>query len=141
MKVTLGPRSKFPLMAEINMIPLIDVSLVLLIIFMVLTPYLINSQIKINLPKTVSSVPADAEPLKIQITSSRTFYINGNAVLPDDLGSIIKSQIVGKLDPVVLIEADQSVPFEFVVKAMDQAKANGAQKLGVAVIQDKASQR
>ena len=80
-------------MADINMIPLIDVSLVLLIIFMVLTPYLVTSQIKINLPKTVSAIPAEAEPIKIQITAQRTFYVNSQAVLADDLGSILKSQI------------------------------------------------
>ncbi len=137
MKVSIGPRDKFPLMADINMIPLIDVALVLLIIFMVLTPYLVSSQIKINLPKTVSSVPADSDPIKIQITAQRTFYVNGQATLAEDLGSILKSQIQSKTDAVVLVEADASVPFEFVVKAMDQAKEQGAQKLGVAVNAEK----
>ena len=133
----MGPRSKFPLMAEINMIPLIDVSLVLLIIFMVLTPYLVTSQIKINLPKTVTGIPADSEPLKIQITAQRTFYVNNQVTLADDLGSVLKSALAGRPDPVVLIEADSSVPFEYVIKAMDQAKVQGAQKLGVAVIAEK----
>ena len=137
MRVEIGPRLKFPLMAEINMIPLIDVALVLLIIFMVLTPYLVTSQIKINLPKTVSGIPADSEPVKIQITAQRTFYVNSHAVLADDLGSMLKLQMERKIDPVVLIEADAAVPFEFVVKAMDQAKAQGAQKLGVAVTPEK----
>ena len=137
MKVSLGHREKFPLMAEINMIPLIDVSLVLLIIFMVLTPFLVSSQIKINLPKTVTSVAADSDPIKIQITAQRTFYVAGQAILEEDLAMTLKSQIEAKKDSVVLIEADASVPFEYVVKAMDQAKANGAQKLGVAVITEK----
>ena len=133
----MGPRNKFPLMAEINMIPLIDVSLVLLVIFMVLTPYLVTSQIKINLPKTVTGIAADTEPVKIQITAQRTFYINNQVTLADDLGSVLKSIFTGRRDPVVLIEADASVPFEYVIKAMDQAKAQGAQKLGVAVIAEK----
>ena len=137
MRVEIGPRQKFPLMADINMIPLIDVALVLLIIFMVLTPYLVTSQIKINLPKTVTGIPADSEPIKIQITAQRTFYVNGKAVLADDLGSVLKSKLAAKFDPVVLIEADASVPFEFVVKAMDQAKTQGAGKLGVAVTVEK----
>lgn len=136
MKVSIGPRDKFPLMADINMIPLIDVSLVLLIIFMVLTPYLVTSQIKINLPKTVTGIPADSDPIKIQISAQRTFYVNGHAVLADDLGGALKSLLQGRSDPVVLIEADAAVPFEYVVKAMDQAKAQGAQKLGVAVAAD-----
>jgi len=137
MRVSIGPREKFPLMADINMIPLIDVSLVLLIIFMVLTPYLVTSQIKINLPKTVTSIPADSDPIKIQISAQRTFYVNGQAVLANDLGGILKSSIQGRADSVVLIEADAAVPFEYVIQAMDQAKAQGAQKLGVAVSAEK----
>src|SRR3989344_6562410 len=133
MRVRSRREGKFPLMAEINMIPLIDVSLVLLIIFMVLTPYLVSTQIKINLPKTVSSSTPDSDPIKVQISAQRTFYVNGQAVLGDDLGGVLKNILQGKPDAVVLIEADSAVPFEFVVKAMDQAKANGAQKLGVAV--------
>ena len=124
-------------MAEINMIPLIDVSLVLLIIFMVLTPYLVSSQIKINIPKTVSGIPADSEPIKVQITAQKTFYVNQQAVLGDDLASVLKSRLSLKWDGVVLIEADSSVPFEYVVKAMDQAKEAGALKLGVAVIPER----
>ncbi|OGR85954.1 MAG: hypothetical protein A3A86_03170 [Elusimicrobia bacterium RIFCSPLOWO2_01_FULL_60_11] len=124
-------------MADINMIPLIDVSLVLLIIFMVLTPYLVTSQIKINLPKTVSGLPADSDPVKVQISAQRTFYVNSKAVLADDLGGALRSALQGRADPVVLIEADAAVPFEYVVKAMDQAKAQGAQKMGVAVMADK----
>ena len=137
MKVSIGPRQKFPLMADINMIPLIDVSLVLLIIFMVLTPYLVSTQIKINLPKTVTGIPPDADPVKIQISAQRTFYVNSQAVLADDLGGVLKSVLKGRPDPVVLIEADAAVPFEYVVKAMDQAKSQGAQKLGVAVTPEK----
>lgn len=140
MKVQIGPRQKFPLMADINMIPFIDVSLVLLIIFMVLTPYLVTSQIKINLPKAVSAIPSDSEPIKIQISAQRTFYVNTQVVLGEDLGSVLKLAFKGKTDPVVLIEADASVPFEFVVKAMDQAKSQGAQKLGVAVAASPGSQ-
>ena len=137
MKTIIGPRDKFPLMADINMIPLIDVALVLLIIFMVLTPYLVSTQIKINLPKTVSGIPADSEPVKIQITAQRTFYVNGEAVLAADLGAVLKSRMEFRVDPVVLIEADAAVPFEFVVKAMDEAKTQGANKLGVAVTPEK----
>lgn len=137
MKVHIGPRDKFPLMSEINMIPLIDVSLVLLIIFMVVTPFLVSSQIKINVPKAVSTAPPDSDPIKIQITEKRNFYIDDQAVHADDLGSLLRSKMAREKNPVVLIEADSSVPFEYVIKAMDSAKLEGAQKLGVAVISGK----
>jgi biopolymer transport protein ExbD len=98
---------------------------------------LVTSKIKINLPKTVTSIPADSDPIKIQISAQRTFYVNGQAVLANDLGGILKSSIQGRADSVVLIEADAAVPFEYVIQAMDQAKAQGAQKLGVAVSAEK----
>lgn len=133
MKVTIGPRDKFPLMSEINMIPLIDVSLVLLIIFMIVTPILVTSQIKINLPQAVSGIASDAEPTKIQITAERNYYVDGQVIHPADLGVTLKNKFAGQQNATLLIEADAAVPFEFVIKAMDEAKLNGAQKLGVAV--------
>ncbi len=133
MKVGMGPRDKFPLMADINMIPLIDVALVLLIIFMVLTPILVSSQIKINVPKAVTGIAPDADPIKIQITSKQSYYVDGQMVALDDLANALRRKIGDNKSPVVLIEADSSVPFDFVVKAMDRAREMGAQKLGVAV--------
>ena len=133
MKLHIGPRDKFPLMSEINMIPLIDVSLVLLIIFMVVTPFLVSSQIKVNLPKAVSGMPPDAEPIKVQISPQRTYYVNNEAVLAEQLGAALKAALAGQKSAVVMIEADATVPFEMVVKVMDEAKSQGAQKLGVAV--------
>lgn len=137
MKVSLGHRDKFPLMAEINMIPLIDVSLVLLIIFMVVTPFLVSSQIKINVPKAVTGIPTDAEPIKIQVTSSQGYYLDGQAAHLNDLPSLLRGRIGTDKNPIVLIEADSTVPFEAVVKAMDIAREQGAQKLGVAVTPQK----
>lgn len=133
-RVQIGPRDKFPLMSEINMIPLIDVSLVLLIIFMVVTPFLVSSQIKINLPKAVSGISPDSAPIKIQINSRKNFYIDGQMILLDDLDSLLRSKFSREKNPVVLIEADRSVPFELVIKVMDSAKLQGAHKLGVAVM-------
>ena len=141
MKAHIGPRDKFPLMSEINMIPLIDVSLVLLIIFMVVTPFLVSSQIKVNLPKAVSGIAPDSQPIKIQITSHRTLYVDGQVASTDDLASILRGKIAKDKGAMVLIESDASVPVELVVKAMDAARSQGAQKLGVAVAADKNSRR
>lgn len=137
MKVHIGPRDKFPLMSDINMIPLIDVSLVLLIIFMVVTPFLVTSQIKVNLPTAVTGVAPDTEPIKIQITERKSYYVDQQMVMPEELSQILKIRLAQKKNPTVLIEADATVPFEVVVKAMDTARSLGAQKLGVAVSSEK----
>ena len=132
MNVQSSQRNKFALMTEINMVPLIDVALVLLIIFMVVTPFLVTQQIKINLPKAAASAQADAEPIKILINARKTYYLDGKAVLEKDLMPLLKQKLGGNLARPVLIEADASVPFQYIVSAMDQAKAAQAQKLGVA---------
>lgn len=141
MQIKIGAgREKFPLMAEINMIPLIDVSLVLLIIFMVVTPFLVNSQIKINVPKTVTGTAPDSEPFKIQISARKNFYMDGGIVLKEDLGKLLRAKLSQETNPSVLIEADASVPFETIILAMDQAKQAGAYKLGVAVNKEEKNQ-
>ncbi|OGR57175.1 MAG: hypothetical protein A3I11_04800 [Elusimicrobia bacterium RIFCSPLOWO2_02_FULL_39_32] len=141
MQTKLGiSREKFPLMAEINMIPLIDVSLVLLIIFMVVTPFLVNSQIKINLPKTVTGIALESEPTKIQISARKNFYIDGEIAHKEDFGKLLRAKLSQETNPSVLIEADASVPFETIILAMDQAKLAGANKLGVAVNKEIESQ-
>ncbi|MBI2118980.1 MAG: biopolymer transporter ExbD [Elusimicrobia bacterium] len=142
MQTKLGiSREKFPLMAEINMIPLIDISLVLLIIFMVVTPFLVNSQIKINLPKTVTGIAPESEPTKIQISARKNFYIDGEIAHKEDLGKLLRVKLSKETNPSVLIEADASVPFETIILAMDQAKLAGANKLGVAVNKEEKNQK
>ncbi len=133
MKVHMGGKNKFALMAEINMVPLIDVALVLLIIFMVVTPFLVKQEIKINLPKAVSSQQADDEPIKILINARKTYYLDGKAVLEKDLAQLLRQQLASNAARPVLIEADAAVPFQYIVSAMDQAKIANAQKMGVAV--------
>lgn len=141
MKVPIGPRDKFPLMSEINMIPLIDVSLVLLIIFMVVTPFLVSSNIKLNLPKSVSGLSPELEPIKIQITKKKIFYLDDEAVLLENLPSMLRAKLKSRKNSVVLIEADAFTPFDTVVKAMDIAKLEGVEKLGVAVQKEESPKR
>ncbi|MFH0909168.1 MAG: biopolymer transporter ExbD [bacterium] len=129
--------SEFGIMAEINMIPLIDVALVLLIIFMVLTPILVRSQIQVNLPgaKSVTSSP-EQRTLHVQVSKDGQIYVAGQAVLPDALESSLRGQIPTPADQTVVIEADKQVAFEHVVKVMDTVKKIGVTKMGVAVKQE-----
>ena len=130
----MGPRGKFPLMSEINMVPLIDVSLVLLIIFMVVTPFMVATEIKVNLPKANTGAPGEMEPLKIMVSERGGYYIEGQSFSLKDLESQIKIILSKRPGAPVLIEADQTTDFERVVKVMDRARQAGAERLGVAVI-------
>lgn len=130
---------KYDVMAEINMIPFIDVALVLLIIFMVMTPFLVKEQIKINLPKTQSAnTPVDnsRKPVQINITSQGAVYVNGDEVTEEQLYATVKQTLTDPETQPVVIAADKDVAFEKVVLAMDAAKRCGAKHLGVSAMQD-----
>ena len=127
----------FGIMAEINMIPLIDVALVLLIIFMVLTPILVRSQIQVNLPGAKSVTPTpEQRTLNVQVSKDGQIYVADKAVLPDALEAALRGQIPTPADQTVVIEADKQVAFEHVVKVMDTVKKIGVTKMGVAVKQE-----
>lgn len=127
--------NRYHIMAEINMIPLIDVALVLLIIFMVMTPFLIQSQVQVNLPRVSSIVPSENPPVQIQVTREGSFFIQGKRVLANQLIKTLGSMFPSPETGSILIQADKDAAFESVVNVMDAAKQAGIKKMGVAVIQ------
>jgi biopolymer transport protein TolR len=126
------------IMAEINMIPLIDVSLVLLIIFMVMTPYLVKSQLKVNLPKAKSgeSDSSNEQQLEVQVERTGAITVNGQPVAPAEIEATLRRLLTDPVNQPVVIQADKDVAFEHVVVVMDAAKRIGASKVGVGVKQD-----
>jgi biopolymer transport protein ExbD len=131
---------KYEVMAEINMVPFIDIALVLLIIFMIMTPFLVKEQIKINLPKTkAANTPVDAsqKPIQIDVTSGGQLYVNGEEVSEEQIFATVKELLVDPATQPVVIAADKGVVFEKVVIAMDAAKRCGAKLLGISASQDK----
>lgn len=130
-------RSKRRLMGEINVVPYIDVMLVLLIIFMVTAP-LLTQGIEVELPKA-SADPIDTgqndEPLVLSVDAQGLFYLNigdnEQAPLePDRLVSLASAVLRRKPDTPVLVKADQKVPYGRVVEAMVLLQESGAAKVG-----------
>jgi biopolymer transport protein ExbD len=126
---------KYRVMAEINMIPLIDVALVLLIIFMIMTPFLVRSQLKINLPssRSASDEKRRTQTLQVQVDKAGAAYLDGQVVPGDLLESRLRQILNDPEHQPVVIEADKDVPFQHVVTVMDTAKKVGAIKLAVCV--------
>ncbi|MDO9542280.1 MAG: biopolymer transporter ExbD [Kiritimatiellia bacterium] len=135
MKIFTQRNGKYRIMAEMNMSPLIDVALVLLIIFMVMTPFLIKSQIKINLPKAKlkEAVPRPEQILQIQVDTAGNVFIDGQTVAKDTLESRLRARLPDPQNQPVMIEADQDVKFQHVVTVMDAVKRTGVSKLGINV--------
>ena len=123
------------LKAEINVVPYIDVMLVLLIIFMVLSPLLIQG-IEVTLPSTdTTKMSVQNEPLVISIDESGKYYINvGDESLPIDLNELKrKSSIIFEANPdiEIVFQSDKDVIFDSVAKAMAAVQSVGITKIGI----------
>ena len=123
------------LQAEINVVPYIDVMLVLLIIFMVLSPLLIQG-IEVNLPQTdTTKMSVQNEPLVISIDSKGNYYLNlgdeGLAISIEELKR--KAQVIyqANADIEVVFQSDEAVSFNSVAKAMAAVQSVGISKIGI----------
>ena len=136
---TSGRQRRYKLKAEINVVPYIDVMLVLLIIFMITAP-LLTQGIKVDLPKAGAEplpedVMKDHQPLILSVDKSGAFYLN---IGKDEESSIDDSAVVERVSTVlrrepktpVLVKADQSVPYGRVVTGMVLLQQAGAEKVG-----------
>ncbi|WP_219216660.1 ExbD/TolR family protein [Variovorax boronicumulans] len=124
---------------EINMVPFIDVMLVLLIIFMVTAPLITPSVI--NLPSVDRANKQPDKPIEIVIKSDDEIQIKkdpssgsgGSAIPFAQIGAAVKTAQGGDAERPVVISADKSVKYETVVKAMNQLKRAGVERVGLSV--------
>ena len=129
----IGKRKK--LNSEINVVTYIDVMLVLLIIFMVLSPLLIQG-IEVNLPKTdTTKMSISSEPLVISIDSKGEYFLNlGDEQLPISLAELKnKAKVIYEANPdiEIVFKSDAKVPFDFVAKGMASIQSLGIEKIGI----------
>jgi len=115
-------------MSEINVTPLVDVMLVLLIIFMVTAP-LLQQGIDVNLPKAKGKDMPPEERVALVIKRDMKVYMNDSLVSLEDLRR--KLQAMSKTNPNVFLKADKDVPYGFVVEVMGEIKEAGIEKLGM----------
>jgi len=115
-------------MSEINVTPLVDVMLVLLIIFMVTAP-LMQQGVDVNLPKAKGKDLPTEERITLIVKKEGIIYMNDSPVSMEEMKR--KLQAVGKLNPNVFLKADKSVPYGFVVEIMGEIKDAGIEKLGM----------
>jgi biopolymer transport protein ExbD len=119
---------------EINLIPLIDVSLILVVIFMLLTPILVRSELAVKLPKAHSAAPvSDHGTIVVQIDRNGHFILDGAAVRADRLEPELVLRLGRAAQKSLLVQADRAVAVEKVVQVLDLGKRLGVGKLGVGV--------
>jgi biopolymer transport protein ExbD len=117
-------------MAEINITPLTDVFLVLLIIFMVTTPLIMTAGIKIRMPRTANLPSLSERDVILAITSDERYFVNNTEVPKARLGEYLHELKVG--NKLVVVQADARLSHGVVVAALDAAKAAGAERLAIA---------
>lgn len=119
-----------PFLSEINMVPMIDVALVLLIIFMVITPQMLLNTIQVKLPKSASEKAPPAKVLAITIQSGGRVYLNNEPVAPESLTERIRALSPEKLEG-ALIFSDRTVPVADVVEIIDRVEAAGIHNINL----------
>ena len=123
--------NKSPFMSEINVTPLVDVMLVLLIIFMVTAPMMMQG-VNVSLPQTTPKpLPAEKEHLIITVDRSQQIFINDYKVALEALHKKMTKILEGRQDHKVYLRADKNVPYGVVVRVISEVKNAGVEKLGV----------
>lgn len=122
--------SKGPL-SEINIIPLVDVMLVLLIIFMITAP-MMQHGMNIDIPKvTTKPLPTKDEPQILNITKDQRLVLNEKKLVVKDLKAAIQLLFSNKTTKEIYLRADKEVPYGFVVSCMGLIREAGVEKINI----------
>jgi len=118
--------------SEINVTPLVDVMLVLLIIMMIVAP-LLQQGVPLSMPFAVNSSekPETQDQTVVSITADKRFFVNAVQVSKDDLQRRVQDILENKKEKVVIIKADQDAPYGTVMDAMDELRAAGIEDMGL----------
>jgi biopolymer transport protein TolR len=119
------------MLTEINVTPLVDVMLVLLIIFMVTAPML-QTGVDVNLPEAkAQTIPDDEGKLILTVTKDKRVFLGKLQIAWDEVESMLKNNAKLKADRELYLHADKDLPYGEVVKVMAAVKQAGVDKLGM----------
>jgi len=119
------------MMSDINVTPFVDVMLVLLIIFMVTAPMMMQG-VEVNLPQTTTKrIKSQEDPLILTITKKKEIFIETHQIKLDDLEQKALKIFENRRDKEILLKADKDVAYGFVIKVVSRIKNAGIEKLGM----------
>jgi biopolymer transport protein ExbD len=113
--------------AAINIIPFVDIVLVLLIIFMVTSTAIVKAAIKVDLPKAANAGDAVVTTVNLVVTTERELFLDGDPVSQQQAGVILASKVKETPKLQVVISADQKLPYGDVVQVIDFVKGQGVE--------------
>ena len=124
--------AKGKLKADINVTPLVDVMLVLLIIMMLIAPMLQKGvDVKLPLASNSSDKPETQEQTVVAITASKGVFLNGLPIREDDLRTQISAVMENVKEKVVLIKGDENAPYSAIMAAMDRVREANIENIGL----------
>ncbi|MDT8992108.1 biopolymer transporter ExbD [Curvibacter sp. APW13] len=117
-------------MSEINMTPLVDVMLVLLIIFIITVPVMKHA-VNVELPQASAQIQsAKPETVSLSVDAQGQYFVNQNAVSREALPALLQSYAQAPVQPDLHIRGDKAVRYEYVAQAMAMAQQAGLRKIG-----------
>ncbi len=129
-----GGRGGRTVMSEINVTPLVDVMLVLLIIFMITAP-MMQQGLEIELPETAASgVSTSEEPFVLVISKAKKITVGGAAISSNDLRTRLEAIFEKRPNKQIYLQADKSVDYGFVAETMAEIRAAGITNIGLVTL-------
>ena len=118
--------------SDINVTPLVDVMLVLLIIMMLVAPML-QKGVDVKLPQAANTVdkPESQEQTVVAVAADRRLYLNSVPVREDDLGQRIREALENKTEKIVLIKGDEDAPYSAIMATMDKLREAQIENVGL----------
>jgi biopolymer transport protein TolR len=125
-----NPRRIGGTLAEINIVPLVDVVLVLLLIFMLTAPMMYRG-IDVNLPRAAAKPTAVEERMVLTLTKDQALYLNDRRVTPTGLEDALRDAFRSRTDKTLYLKADAGLSYGAVIETMDRVRRAGIERLGM----------
>lgn len=119
--------------AEINIVPFVDIILVVLIIFMVTTPFIMKPSLNVQLPEAGSGEETAPSKFSISISKSGEYALNGEPMSVEDIKKQAQTQSADNPNIQAIISADKDVPHGNVVSAIDAVKSGGIKRFAITI--------
>ncbi|MBL7555176.1 MAG: biopolymer transporter ExbD [Bdellovibrionaceae bacterium] len=129
-----GGNQNGEILTEINVVPLVDIILVVLIIFMVAAPLVMQPKIDISLPKSSSTdIDKSKKPMKITVGKEGELFVDGTAVSVEQLRAEAAKRSAQNPETNAILVADKAVTLEMVTEIIDAVKSNGLKKVAFSI--------